>query len=109
MATGWTIAGEALPQDIRDIQGLRIKSQIGDFLVERMPLIDGIRKSRYFTTMGKAAIVMHGTTQDNNNAVKSAVSWLRTAGIAPDTIETVANDMMRSFTPAASDVARKNL
>jgi len=107
LATGWTIAGEALPQDIRDIQGLRFKSQIGDFLVERMPLIDGIRKSRYFTTMEKAAIVMHGTTQDNNNAVKSAVSWMRTAGIAPDTIETVANDMMRSFTPAASDVARK--
>jgi hypothetical protein len=107
LATGWTIAGEALPQDIRDIQGLRLKSTIGDLLVERMPLIDGIRKSRYFTTMEKAAIIMHGTTQDNNNAVKSAVSWLRTAGIAPDTIETVANDMMRSFTPAGSDVARK--
>lgn len=108
LGAGWTVrGGTALPQDIRLIQGNRLVSGIGDFIVERAPFIDGIRKSRYFTSMGDAKIITHGTQEDNRNAVKSIVSYLRTAGVDNDTVDGIANLAFRSFTPAASDVARK--
>lgn len=108
LGAGWTVrGGTALPQDIRLIQGTRLVSGIGDFIVERAPFIDGIRKSRFFTSMGDAKIVTHGTQEDNRNAVKSIVSYLRTAGVDNDTVDSVANLAFRSFTPGASDVARK--
>lgn len=108
LGAGWTVrGGTALPQDIRLIQGNRVVSGVGDFIVERAPFIDGIRKSRFFTSMGDAKIVTHGTQEDNRNAVKSIVSYLRTAGVDNDTVDSVANLAFRSFTPGASDVARK--
>lgn len=108
LGAGWTVrGGTALPQDIRLIQGNRVVSGVGDFIVERAPFIDGIRKSRFFTSMGDAKIVTHGTQEDNRNAVKSIVSYLRTAGVDNDTVDGIANLAFRSFTPGASDVARK--
>jgi len=108
LGAGWTVrGGTALPQDIRLIQGNWLVSGIGDFIVERAPFIDGIRKSRFFTSMGDAKIVTHGTQEDNRNAVKSIVSYLRTAGVDNDTVDGIANLAFRSFTPSASDVARK--
>ena len=108
LGAGWTVrGGTALPQDIRLIQGNRLVSKVGDFIVERAPFIDGIRKSRYFTAMGDAKIITHGTQDDNRDAVKSIVSYLRTAGVDNDTVDGIANLAFRSFTPGASDVARK--
>ncbi len=107
LASGWGIGKGALPDDIRLIQGNFLTSRIGELVVQRMPLIDGVRKSRYFTKMADAKIVVSGDVNDNRNAIKTIISYLRTAGVDQETIDTIADSAIRSFTPNASDVARK--
>ena len=107
LAAGWGIGKGALPDDIRLIQGNFLTSRIGELVVQRMPLIDGVRKSRYFTKMADAKIVVSGDVNDNRNAIKTIISYLRTAGVDQKTIDTIADSAIRSFTPNASDVARK--
>jgi hypothetical protein len=113
LATGWDIGGQALPQDIRNLQGVFLGSRtimgtaIGDIMHERMPLVDGLRKSRYFTKMAKGSIVTSGTSDDNRNAVRSVISYLRTAGVDAEEVDSVANMVIRGFQPGSSDVARK--
>jgi hypothetical protein len=107
LASGWGIGKGALPDDIRLIQGNRVTSKVGEIIVQRMPLIDGVRKSRYFTKMADAKIVVNGDINDNRNAVKTIISYLRTAGVDRGTIDSIADSAIRSFTPNASDVARK--
>lgn len=107
LASGWGIGKGALPDDIRLIQGNRLTSRIGELVVQRMPLVDGVRKSRYFTKMADAKIVVSGDVNDNRNAIKTIISYLRTAGVDRETIDTIADSAIRSFTPTASDVARK--
>ena len=107
LASGWGIGKGALPDDIRLIQGNRLTSKVGELVVQRMPLVDGVRKSRYFTKMAGAKIVVSGDVNDNRNAIKTIISYLRTAGVDQPTIDTIADSAIRSFTPNASDVARK--
>ncbi len=107
LASGWGIGKGALPDDIRLIQGNRLTSKIGELVVQRMPLVDGVRKSRYFTKMADAKIIVNGDINDNRNAVKTIISYLRTAGVDQETTDTIVNSAIRSFTANASDVARK--
>jgi hypothetical protein len=113
LATGWDIGGQALTQDIRNLQGVFLGSRtifgtaIGDIMHERMPLVDGLRKSRYFTKMAKGSIVTSGTSIDNRNAVRTVISYMRTAGVDAEDIDSVANTVIRGFQPGSSDVARK--
>ena len=107
LAAGWGIGKGALPDDIRLIQGNRLTSKIGELVVQRMPLVDGVRKSRYFTKMADAKIIVNGDINDNRNAVKTIISYLRTAGVDRETADTITNSAIRSFTANASDVARK--
>ena len=107
LASGWGIGKGALPDDIRLIQGNFLTSRVGELVVQRMPLVDGVRKSRYFTKMADAKIVVSGDVNDNRNAIKTIISYLRTAGVDRETIDTISNSAIRSFTPTASDVARK--
>jgi hypothetical protein len=107
LASGWGIGKGALPDDIRLIQGNRLTSKVGELVVQRMPLVDGVRKSRYFTKMADAKVVVSGDVNDNRNAIKTIISYLRTAGVDRETIDTIADSAIRSFTPTASDVARK--
>jgi hypothetical protein len=114
LATGWGISDQALPQDIRNIQKTLLGSRtvmgtaIGDIVHERMPLVEGIRKSRYFTTMAKGSIVVAGDTNDNRRAVKTIISYLRTAGVDADIVDDIADKAIRSFVPSNSDAARKS-
>jgi hypothetical protein len=114
LATGWGISDQALPQDIRNIQKTLLGKQtimgtaIGDIIHERMPLVEGIRKSRYFTTMAKGSIVVAGDTNDNRRAVKTIISYLRTAGVDADIVDDIADKAIRSFVPSNSDAARKS-
>jgi hypothetical protein len=113
LATGWDIGGQSLPQDIRNLQktllGTRtiMGTAIGDIMHERMPMVEGLLKSRYFTKMAKGAIVTSGTSDDNRNAVRTVISYLRTAGVDAEEVDSVANMVIRGFQPAATDVARK--
>jgi len=114
LATGWGISDQALPQDIRNIQKTLLGSRtvmgtaIGDIVHERMPLVEGIRKSRYFTTMTKGSIVVAGDTNDNRRAVKTIISYLRTAGVDADKVDEIADMAVRSFVPSNSDAVRKS-
>jgi hypothetical protein len=108
LASLFSIGRGALPADIRVLQKTPLLSKAGDFAVERLPLVDGIRKSRYFTTAARGKIVVNGSSEDNANAVKTIVSYLRTAGVDDQTVSSVANQAFSSFTETASDVARKN-
>jgi len=108
LASLFSISRGALPADIRALQKTPLLSKAGDFAVERLPLVDGIRKSRYFTTAARGKIVVNGSSEDNANAVKTIVSYLRTAGVDDQTVSSVANQAFSSFTETASDVARKN-
>ena len=87
LASGWGIGKGALPDDIRLLQGNRVTSKIGELVVQRMPLIDGVRKSRYFTKMADAKIIVNGDINDNRNAVKTIISYLRTAGVDRETAD----------------------
>jgi hypothetical protein len=107
LAAGWGIGKGALPDDIRLIQGNRLTSKIGELVVQRMPLVDGVRKSRYFTKMADGKIIVNGDINDNRNAVKTIISYLRTAGVDKETADTITNSAIRSFTANSSDVARK--
>ena len=113
LATGWDIGGQALPQDIRNLQKTLLGSRtimgtaIGDIMHERMPMVDGLRKSRYFTKMAKGSIVTSGTSDDNRNAVRTVISYMRTAGVDAEDIDSVANTVIKGFQPGSSDVARK--
>lgn len=107
LAAGWTVSRGALPSDIRLIQGNRFTSKIGDLLVQRMPLIDGIRKSRYFTTAESGAFTINGTVDDNKQAVKSIVSYLRTAGVDQARVTQIANQALESFTTSSTSTAQK--
>jgi hypothetical protein len=108
MASMFSISRGALPADIRVLQKTPLLSKFGDFAVERLPLVDGIRKSRYFTSAAQGKIVVNGSSEDNANAVKTIVSYLRTAGVDDETVTKVADQAFKSFTDNASDVARKN-
>lgn len=111
LAAGWTVGKGALPEDIRNIHKgflfFRKSGGFGNFIVEKVPLIDGIRKSRFFTRMEPGAVNMLGDQRSNTQAVKSIVSYLRTAGVDQETVSEIGNMALKSFTPGASDVARR--
>jgi hypothetical protein len=108
LASLFTVNRGALPTDIRVLQRTPLLSKFGDFAVERLPLVDGIRKSRYFTTAARGQIVVNGGTEDNSKAVKTMVSYMRTAGVDDETVTQIANQAFEAFTENSSDVARKN-
>lgn len=107
LAAGWTVARGALPTDIRLVQGNRFTSKVGELLVQRMPMIDGIRKSRFFTMAESGAFTINGTVDDNKQAVKSIVSYLRTAGVEDAKVAAIANQALRSFTTSSTTTAQK--
>lgn len=103
----WTIGRGSLPTDIRLLQAGRVGSFVGDLLVERIPLVDGLRRSRYFTQSDNGMYVVQGGFQDNANAVQSAVSQMRTVGVAPDKVDSIAGRMMRAFSAYGTDIEKK--
>jgi hypothetical protein len=103
----WTIGRGSLPTDIRMLQAGRVGSFVGDLLVERIPLVDGLRRSRYFTQSDNGMYVVQGGFQDNANAVQSAVNQMRTVGVAPDKVDSIAARMMRAFSAYGTDIEKK--
>lgn len=107
LSSMWTIGRGSLPTDIRLLQANRVSSFVGDLMVERIPLIDGVRHSRYFTQSDNGMFVVQGGFQDNANAVDSAVSLMRTTGVAPDKVDAIAGRVMRAFSAYGTDVEKK--
>jgi hypothetical protein len=57
--------------------------------------------------MEKGRVAINGDVNDNRNAVKTIISYLRTAGVDQETVDVIADKAIRSFTSTSSDVARK--
>lgn len=102
LATGWSLEGGGLPVDIRELQGTRV----GQFIVDRLPLIDGIRKSRAFTTIPKNLIMINGSRFDNADAVKTVTNYLRTAGATVDEVDDAVKGMVNAFTDLGTDAEK---
>lgn len=107
LASGWSVSRGALPTDIRLIQGNKFQTKVGELISQRMPMIDGIRKSRFFATTEPMVFEINGTVDDNRKAVKSVVAALRTAGVDDETVRSIANQTIRSFSSTSTTTAQK--
>lgn len=96
LAEGWTMGGDTLNRDIRRYQKGVVRSAIGD-VVEKIPLVDSVRKSRWFTEIPESLIVVNGTEDDNRKAVSNMIRSMRTAGVKNEVVERLAPDLYAAF------------
>ena len=87
-----------------------IDQSIGRYRRIDSPLLNGIRKSRWFTNMPKGSIVVSGDRFDNVEAIKTMVNGMRIAGVSDSNVTKWANITIRSFsegfgTPTAKKAA----
>lgn len=108
LAEGWTFGGDTLNRDIRTYQKGFIKSGIGE-VVDKIPLVDSIRKSRWFTLMPDNLIVVNGTEEDNRKAVVNIIRSLRGTGVKQETIDVLAPDLYEAFSATGTAATRKNV
>ena len=101
IAEGWVLGGDTLGRDIRRYQAGKIKSGLGE-IVEKIPLVDSVRKSRWFATIPDNLLVISGTEQDNRKTVTNMIRAMRTTGVKQETIEQMAPGLYESFTMTAS-------
>ena len=104
---GWVFGGDTLTRDIRTYQAGKVRSAIGD-VVERIPGVDSIRKSRWFTQVPDNLIVVSGTDDDNRKAVTNMVRAMRTAGVKNEKVEELAPLLYESFTQAGTATQKAN-
>ena len=105
LAEGWVMGGDTLSRDIRTYQAGKIKSGLGE-IVEKIPLADSIRKSRWFTTMPDNLIVVNGTDDDNRKAVSNMIRAMRTTGVSNEDVERLAPDLYAAFSSAGGATAK---
>ena len=100
IAEGWVMGGDTLGTDIRRYQAGKIKSGLGE-IVEKIPLVDSVRKSRWFATIPDNLLVISGTEEDNRKTVTNMIRAMRTSGVKQETIEELAPGLYDSFTMTA--------
>lgn len=108
LSTLWTIDRFALPRDMRQVARGVVRSKIGDFLTEKVPLLNGVRRSRYFTTMPRSLMVVNGdNVMDDIRTVRNLINYLRTISAPPEVIDRVATGAIEAFSTVGTPVARK--
>ena len=108
LSTLWTIDRFAFPRDMRQVARGVVRSKIGDFVTEKIPLLNGIRRSRYFTTMPQSLMVVNGdNVMDDIRTVRNLVNYMRTVSASPETIDRVASLVIEAFSTVGTPVARK--
>lgn len=106
LAEGWTMGGDTLNRDVRRYQTGATRAKIGE-QVEKIPLVDSIRKSRWFTEVPDRLIVVNGTDDDNRKAVSNMIRAMRTAGVKNEDVERLAPDLYEAFSNTGLAGARK--
>ncbi len=71
---GWTYGENAL------------SANIGKYKVRRTPFVNGLRKSKYFTKLPRATIVVNGDKIQSADAIKNSVYTLRGASVPEEDI-----------------------
>ncbi len=74
-----------------------LDAAIGKYKVNRVPLFDTIRKSRWLTEMPTNSIVVSGDRFDNVNSVKNMVLSMRTSGVSEDFIKQWSKGAITAF------------
>lgn len=111
LAGGFMLDNGSLVRDVRNYQGIlpnAVKAPVKE-IVERIPMVDGIRKSRWFTTMPENQIVLNGTSEDNRKAAINIVRYLRTANVAEETVNEIGEQAYRTFVTDATSVDQKKV
>ena len=106
LTEGWSMGGNTLNRDIRRYQTGPIRSAVGD-VVEKIPGVDSIRKSRWFATIPEQLIVIQGTDDDNRKAVTNMVRAMRSEGVSNETIESIAPDLYSAFSKTGTAGEKK--
>jgi hypothetical protein len=78
MSPLWSLRSGSLPEDIRKVQ-----SVFGGKVADRIGLTK-LRKSKFFTTVPGAKIVVGGNDLDNRQAVGTIRGWARTLGFTAE-------------------------
>ena len=113
LAGGWVMEDGALFRDIRRYQrpvarALAPVQAVGD-IVQKIPMVDGIRKSRWFTQMPDNTIVVNGTDEDNRKAATNIIRFLRTANVDQETVDILGDRAIRTFRQGATAADKKEV
>ena len=97
LAEGWVTEAGALRGDIRAYQTGAIRRGIGE-VVEKMPLVDSVRKSRWFQTLPEREIVFNGTADDQRKSMRNLIQYLRLSNTPEETIDEIVTEGFKAFT-----------
>ena len=97
LAEGWVTEAGALRADIRAYQAGPIRAGIGE-VVEKMPLVDSVRKSRWFQTLPEREIIFNGTAEDQRKSMRNLIQYLRLSNTPEDEVEAIATQAFKAFT-----------
>lgn len=106
IAEGWVMGGDTLGTDVRRYQAGKIKSGLGE-IVEKIPLVDSVRKSRWFAKIPDNLLVLSGTSEDNRKTVTNMIRAMRTTNVSDEVVNDLAPKLYASFTEAATAGDRK--
>jgi hypothetical protein len=91
LSEGWVVGDGTLSSNIYDYRNpLRTR-------VERAPLVNTIRKSRWMRAMPESTIVINGDRFDRTKAVRNMVNSVRSAGANEDEVREIAQIVMPAF------------
>jgi hypothetical protein len=108
LSTLWTIDRFAFPRDARQVARGVVRSKIGSFVTERLPFVNSIKQSRYFTTMPKSLMIVNGdNVLDDIQATRNIVNYLRTMSMPADEVEKIGNQMIEAFSTLGTPTARR--
>lgn len=111
LADGWVTEAGALRPDIRAYQAGAIRtSKAADKLgtvVEKMPLVDSVRKSRWFQTLPEREIIFNGTADDQRKSMRNFIQYLRLGNTPEDEIESFAEMAFKAFTTEGTSAQKK--
>lgn len=106
LATLWSVERGALPTDPRLVRG--IPARIGDWASQKIPLVETIKKSRFLTEMAGGKLVLDGENAFHDaEAVRTMVSYMRTASVPSEQVAAVANKMMEGMAFEGGTVVRR--
>lgn len=91
LAEGWTLGDGTLSSNIYDY-----RNPVST-VVERMPLVNSIRKSRFMADIPENQVVINGDRFDRTKAVKNLLNSARAAGASDDEVRALSKRIIPSF------------
>lgn len=102
LAEGWVTEAGALRADIREYQAIErfglgaARRGLGE-VVEKMPLVDSVRKSRWFQTLPEREIIFNGTADDQRKSMRNFIQYLRLSNMPEQELEQFAEVAFKAF------------